>query len=174
MMMRLSFMFGVAAVLLSGCVALRDEYDIRPVSSDGVPTAVEWQNDKQGEIARETDVSALVCFVETPAAAGALLSEVRGAYETDPLVATKIAAVTQLVADGKRTGAEAHRAVWCEALLSAAQTSADAYRKVFFLEQLRWCGRPDDIPAIRALGEGSSFAEVKSFTAIVVRELERK
>ena len=158
-----------ALVAVAGC-ATQDAYDIRPEAGDGVPTAVEWQNAHDKEIAAATQSPELAACVKTPAAADALLALVKPAYKTDPLVATKIAAVTQFVTGAKSASG---RAVWRTALLKAAKGSADAYRTVFFLEQLRWCGLAEDVPAVRALADASEDAGLKSFAAILVRELGR-
>ena len=159
-----------ALVAVAGC-ATQDAYDIRPEAGDGVPTAVEWQNAHGKEVAAATQQAELAVCVKTPAAADALLAQVRPAYETDPLVATKIAAVTQSVTGSKASAPG--RTIWRAALLKAAKGSSDAYRTVFFLEQLRWCGLAEDVPAVRALADASRDARVKSFAAILVRELGR-
>lgn len=159
-----------ALVAVAGC-ATQDAYDIRPEAGDGVPTAVEWQNAHDKEITAATQPPELAACVKTPAAADALLALVKPAYETDPLVATKIAAVTQSVTGPKASASG--RSVWRAALLKAAKGSADAYRTVFFLEQLRWCGLAEDVPAVRAIAVSSKDAGVKAFAAILVRELGR-
>ena len=86
----------VVALALAGC-ATRDAYDIRPEENDGVPTAVAWQDMHGQEIAKATQQEELAECVKTQTAADALLAQVKSAYGTDPLVATKIAAVTQFV-----------------------------------------------------------------------------
>lgn len=157
------------AMAFAGC-ATQDAYDIRPEEQDGVQNAVEWQNAHDREIAAATQPQDLAVCVKTAVAADALLAQVGPAYGTDPLVATRIAAVTQFVMASGSAG----RTVWREALLRAAKASTDDYRTVFFLEQLRWCGSAEDVPAVRALAESSARAGVKSFAAIAARELGRR
>ena len=161
-------MLGWAAVLLAvaGC-ATQDAYDIRPDENDGVPTAVEWQNAHDREIAAATQPEELSACVKTAEAADALLVQVRSAYETDPLVATKVAAVTQFVMASDPVG----RAVWRKALLGAAGKSSEAYRTMFFLEQIRWCGAVDDVEAVEKISASSRCEKVREFCSVVVREL---
>jgi len=158
--------------LFVGC-ATKDVYDIRPEGEDdGIPTAVAWQNDHDAELTAAMKPAALAECVKTPAAADALLAEVKGAYATDPMVATRVAAVTQLVMCPKCKKAPAGRKVWSAALLRAAEGSTDAYRTMFFLDQLRWCGTADQKAAVLALGAHAKDACVKDFAAWVARELK--
>ena len=87
-----------ASSLLVACTtaketAKKNEYDIRPDEKAGqkVQTAVEWQNANDAKLAEQTKPETLVKFVESPAAADALLAQVGTAYTGDPLVLTQIA-----------------------------------------------------------------------------------
>ena len=165
-------MFAMAAAALAvGCVT-KDPYDIRPEGEDdGVPTAVAWQNANDAALEAAMKPQVLAAYVQSAAAADALLAEAKPAYRTDPMVATRIAAVTQLVMCPKCDKAPAGRAVWTAALIKAAGASTDSYRTMFLLDQLRWCGKPEQADRVLAIGAKAKDPAVKEFAAWTVREL---
>ena len=55
--------------------------------------------------------------------------------------------------------------------VGAAADAPDAYRAMFFLDQLRWCGNPSDAAKVKALGGKSGEKSVKDFAAMVAAEL---
>ena len=161
----------LSASFLAGCIT-KDPYDIRPTGEDaGVPTAVAWQNANDRALSQSMSPESLGAHVQSSEAADALLAQVKGAYVTDPMVATRIAAVTQLVMCPTCKKAKPARAVWSSALLAAAAASEDAYRTVFLLDQLRWCGTPDQAERVQAIGDKAKEPCVKEFAAWVAREL---
>lgn len=139
-MKRLSLVL-LASALLSACTTAKDAYDIRPDdTADKTPTAVEWQNSNDAELAARTKPDVLVKFVESPAAADALLAQVGAAYAGDPFVLTQIACVSQLVMCPKCPKAPGYRKVWVAALKRARDAAQDGYVKTFCDQQLWWCG----------------------------------
>ena len=140
-------------------------------SVKGVPMAVEWQKENAAEIEAATAPDALAAILADDAATKALLSEVKGAYTTDPLVATKIAAISQLVMKPGDANAAA-RGRWSAALLQAARSSGDTYKTMYFLDQLRWCGDKSDVPEIMKIGAESNSKAVSGFAEMVVREIK--
>ena len=163
----------LAAAALTAHAQLAKEYDIRPATTAGAaPTAVQWQDANDSVLAAATTPEALAPFRAHPQAADALLARVKPAYETDPLAATQIAAISQLVMRPDRVTAPAERELWVGALLRAAQASQETYRTLFLLDQLRWCGKDDQAAAVRRLGETTKDAAVKAFAAMVARELD--
>lgn len=130
--------------------------------------AVEWQNANDKELAAAIADAELDKAVASSAAADALLAGVAGAYDTDPLLATKVAAVTARTMEPGRTAA---RRIWADALLKAATESKDDYRTMFFLEQLRWCGFRSQRDGVRKIGEKASAKGVKDFVEMLLREL---
>ena len=165
-------MFAMAmAALAVGCVT-KDPYDIRPEGKDdGVPSAVAWQNANNAALEAAMKPQALAAYVQSAAAADALLAEVKPAYQTDPMAATRIAAVTQLVMCPKCDKAPAGRAVWTAALIKAAEASSDSYRTMFLLDQLRWCGKPEQADRVLAIGAKAKDPCVTEFAAWTAREL---
>jgi|SRR5574344_709970 hypothetical protein len=144
------------------------------MSSDAkLPMAVEWQRRNDAAIKAETTPEKLKACVADAPSAGALLAQVKGAYDTDPMAATKIAAVSQLVMCAKWPEAPKARRIWTKALLASVATMPDAYRVNYFLDQLRWCGRKEDVPCVRAIGEKASDPAVRDFAFLVARELDR-
>lgn len=136
------------------------------------PMAVEWQGAHLDEIAAATDCGELSKIVASEATALALLAKVKDGYATDPLVAIQIAAVSQAVMNPKCPKASAGREVWTGALVKSARSAASSYLKLYFLDQLRWCGRPGDVAAVRELGRLSGDKGVADFAVLVAAELE--
>ncbi len=136
-----------------------------------VDTAYNWQQANIDALAKATSAEALAPFVASDAAAAELLARVRAAYATDPVDMVRIAAVTQGTMNPKSPLA-ARRARWTAALVKAARFAPDAYRKMFYLDQLRWCGATSDAASVREIGSKSKDKAVRDFAAQVARELK--
>ena len=106
---------------------------------DGYQMAYEWQRANPKLVEDATKPEVLKKFVETPAAADALLAKIGTSYDGDPVVLTQIAAVTQLVMCPKCPKAPACRKVWVAALERARATTDDGYVRTFCDQQLRLC-----------------------------------
>ena len=106
---------------------------------EGYQMAYEWQRANSKAVADATKPEVLKTFVETPAAADALLAKIGTSYDGDPVALTQIAAVTQLVMCPKCPKAPACRKVWVAALERARAASDDGYVKTFCDQQLRLC-----------------------------------
>jgi len=140
-------------------------------SVEGAPMAVEWQRANAAEIEAATDPDAIRLILADDGAINALLSEVNDAYATDPFVATRIASASQFVMKPGGANAAA-RGRWRTALLRSARSSGDAYRTMYFLEQLRWCGDKSDAVEIAKIGAESNSKAVADFAAMVCREIK--
>ena len=106
---------------------------------DGYQMAYEWQRANPKLVEDATKPEVLKAFVETPAAADALLAKIGTAYDGDPVVLTQIAAVTQLVMCPKCPMAPVCREVWVAALERARTGTDDGYVRTFCDQQLRLC-----------------------------------
>ena len=106
---------------------------------DGYQMAYEWQRANPKLVEDATKPEVLKKFVETPAAADALLAKIGTSYDGDPVALTQIASVTQLVMCPKCPKAPACRKVWVAALERARAASDDGYVKTFCDQQLRLC-----------------------------------
>lgn len=148
------------------------DYGKAMASNKELPMAVEWHNQNAAALAKETDFKALQQYVMLPKNADDLLAQVKEAYKTDPMVATKIAGVSQIVMCQKWEKAPAAREIWTCALLGAAEKAPDEYRKMFFLDQLRWCGKSAQADKVLAVGEKSGSKAVKDFATMVAAELK--
>jgi hypothetical protein len=166
-------------------VAPYNNYGPAMASTAEKPLTSEWQKQQAEAIAAATSDDALAAIASRPAAAEALLAKVRGAYETDALTLTQIAAVTQWVMRRDAwwtpvcfwTVSHAEgRKVWVRALLKQAETAQDAYVKTFCLDQLRWCACPcPALPArVRALADASKDAGVKAMASMVLRAVSAR
>ena len=156
--------------------------DMKPEAAKGAeaPTGAEWQDANGDRLAAETPDGALAAAVADTASAKALLGKLKGAYLTDALVASKIAAVTQYVMIGAdaawyefwRTSRSGERELWSEALLSVAAEAKDPYIQQFCLDQLRWCGKCSQSAKVRGIASAAGAKEVREFAFLVARELE--
>ena len=115
-------------------------------STEKNPLAANWSIAHDAEIAAATEESVLAAFVVDAAAADALLSKVKGAYETDPLVMVQIAAVTQWVMGEEpfflffwKPSPAAGREVWTEALSRKISQTQDGYVRTFCQQQIDLC-----------------------------------
>lgn len=148
------------------------DYGKGMASDKTLPMAVEWHNQNAAALAKETDFQELQQYVMLPKNADDLLAQVKEAYKTDPMVATKIAGVSQIVMCQKWEKAPAAREIWTCALLGAAEKAKDDYRKMFFLDQLRWCGKNAQADKVLAVGQKSGSKAVNDFAAMVAKELK--
>lgn len=138
-----------------------------------LPMAVEWHNQVADGLSKATSFEALQQYVMLPKSADGLLDQVKTDYKTDPMVATKIAGVSQIVMCQKWDKAPAAREIWTTALLKAAENAPDEYRKLFFIDQLRWCGKPAQADKVLAIAEKSGSQSVKDFAKMVASELRQ-
>jgi len=143
------------------------------------PMAVEWHNMYETALERAADPTVLDGHTANVESAMALLRCLKGAYTTDPLVFAVVAATTQRVMSPAarkcplRFWGKNARDVWSEALLAHAGESTDAYVQMACLDQLRWCGKPSQAAAVRAVAEKAKDKSVKDFAAMVGREIAK-
>ena len=141
------------------------------------PMAVEWQNANDAELAKLDDAWADGFLEGGKTAIDELLAEVKPGYATDALKATQIAVLTQRVMATfpqpwwKFWASEEHpaRSLWASRLLAFASESKSVDVKLFFLDQLRWCGYPRQAAGVLAV-KGSK--EVGDFAEMVASELK--
>ena len=165
--------FVVAVLAAATCFAVgkkKDAYDIRPEAAKAAdaPAAEKWQAQNKAKLAEATKDDVLAAFVKDAASASALLSEVKPGFQTCPVKAFQIAAVTQYV---MRPGNEG-RALWTEQLLAFAAKAEKNDVKMFYLSQLRWCGLKAQAAKVRELGKAAKEKCVKDFAELVASELD--
>ena len=154
-------------------------YGAGMASDKASPMAVEWHDANRTALETETSDDKLATFAEDAESARALLSKVLPAYATDPLAAIQIAAVSQYVMRAEpgwwefwKWFGESPRAIWTAALLEAAANAPDAYCAEYFLDQLRWCGYPEQAAKVLEIGKASKCCAVKQFAKMVAAELD--
>ncbi len=149
----------------------KDAYDIRPDAAKkaDAPSSEKWQQDNRAKLEELTKTCVLAAFVKDEASAAALLSEVKPDYKTCPEKAFQIAAVTQYVMT--KEGA-AGRKLWAGQLLAFAERADKPDVKMYFMDQLRWCGCKCQAEKVRALGVAASCKCVKDFAVMVASELD--
>ena len=148
----------------------KDAYDIRPeaAKSADAPTSEKWQLDNKAKLAEATKTEVLAAFVKDEASAAALLAEVKPEYKTCPVKAFQIAAVTQYVMCPKQ---KAGRALWTAQLLAFAEKAEQPDVKMFYIDQLRWCGLKTQAAKVVEIGKASGKKCVQEFAEQVSAEL---
>ena len=122
------------------------DYGAAMTDSAKSPFAVGWSRAHDAEIKAATEEDVLAACVTDAESAAALLGKVKSAYESDPLVLTQIAAVTQWVMTDDpcflcfwKPSPSAGRKVWTEALARKIAESKDDYIRTFCRQQLDLC-----------------------------------
>ena len=122
------------------------DYGAAMTDSAKSPFAVGWTQAHDAEIKAATEEDVLSACVADAASAAALLGKIKPAYESDPLVLTQIAAVTQWVMTDDpcflcfwKPSPSAGRKVWTEALARKIAESKDDYIRTFCRQQLDLC-----------------------------------
>ena len=163
-------MLAAATCLAAEQQKKKDAYDIRPeaAKSADAPTSEKWQLDNKAKLAEATKTEVLAAFVKDEASAAALLAEVKPEYKTCPVKAFQIAAVTQYVMT--KEGA-AGRKLWAKQLLAFAEKAEQPDVKMFYIDQLRWCGLKAQAEKVRELGKASGKKCVQEFAEQVATEL---
>ena len=128
-------------------------------------TAAQWADKNKDTLAAIHEASLADTLKQGAAALEKLFAEIKTGGTSDALASTHIAALTQYVM--RPNGAPARRA-YTEALLAAAQRAAEADVTCFFLNQLRWCGLPNQAAAIKAF-EKSTAPGVAALATMTVQ-----
>ena len=122
------------------------DYGVAMKDSTKSPFAVGWSQAHDVEIKAATEEDVLAACVADAASAAALLGKIKPAYDSDPLVLTQIAAVTQWVMTDDpcflffwKPSPSAGRKVWTEALVLKIAESKDDYIRTFCRQQLDLC-----------------------------------
>ena len=165
--------FIVAVLAAATCFAAgkkKDAYDIKPgaAKATDAPAAEKWQAQNRAKLAEATKDEVLAAFVKDAASASALLAEVKPGFQTNPIKAFQIAAVTQYVMLPGKSG----RALWTEQLLAFAEKAEQPDVKMYYLDQLRWCGLKAQAGKVRELGKASGKKCVQEFAEQVATELD--
>ena len=154
-------------------------YTAGTASSKENPSLADWHNANRAAIEAETSEAKLAEFASSAESAKALLAKVKPAYATCPMVAVQIAAVSQYVMGADPSWwefwkwfSDTPREVWTAALLDAAASAPDTYRAESFLDQLRWCGFPEQAEAVRAIGKNAKCKALRQFAKMVADELD--
>ena len=147
----------------------KDAYDIKPGAAKptDAPASEKWQAQNKAKLAEATKDEVLAAFVKDAASAAALLAEVKPGFQTCPVKAFQIAAVTQYVMLPGKAG----RALWTEQLLAFAEKAEQPDVKMFYIDQLRWCGLKAQAAKVRELGAAAKEKCVKDFAELVASEL---
>ena len=147
----------------------KDAYDIKPGAAKptDAPASEKWQSQNKAKLAEATKDEVLAAFVKDAASASALLAEVKPGFQTCPVKAFQIAAVTQYVMLPGKAG----RALWTEQLLAFAEKAEKPDVKMYYLDQLRWCGLKAQAEKVRELGKASGKKCVQEFAEQVATEL---
>ena len=160
----------LAAVTCFAAGKKKDAYDIKPgaAKATDAPAAEKWQAQNKAKLADATKDEVLAAFVKDAASASALLAEVKPGFQTCPVKAFQIAAVTQYVMLPGKAG----RALWTEQLLAFAEKAEQPDVKMFYIDQLRWCGLKTQAAKVVEIGKASGKKCVQEFAEQVATELD--
>jgi len=128
-------------------------------------TAAQWADKNKEALASITDASLADTLKQGAPALEKLFAEIKTDGASDPVASTRIAALTQYVM--QPAGAQARKA-YAGVLLAAAQRAEAADVACVFLNQLRWCGLPEQAPALKAF-ESSDKPGVAALAAMTVQ-----
>lgn len=136
--------------------------------SQGADSAAGWALANKEPLAAMTPESFQPLFQQGEAALQALFAGFQPEGKSDPIVITRIGAVTQYVADPKTPVAQ--RKLYADALLSAAEKASNKESICFFLDQLRWCGMAHQREKLLQF-QSSKMPEVAELAAITLESL---
>ncbi len=132
-------------------------------------TAAQWAEKNKEALATLTAATLADTLKQGAPAFEKLFAEIRTDGESDPVASTRIAALSQAV----MLTANAHaRKAYAAALLSAAQRATAGDVTCFFLDQLRWCGLPEQATALRAFEKSDKpgVAALATLTVLAVTD----
>lgn len=172
-----NIIFSFAAVLATSFALCADSNtDYRkmalpePEEKGAAPLGTKWHLDNLDELKRATSDKAIADILSSREKTDELLSNVKGAYLTDPMKAHVISAVTRHVMLPSNAS---KRKMWADALLSASSSAKDDYVAMFCLDQIRWCGCECNVKAVEEIMAKTKSKMLRSFCQRVVRELKR-
>lgn len=181
------FLFALAVSAFNLVFAARDpnykdpneygDYNLAMASNPDFLKAVEWQNTNNTCILKIDNAWCAEQFAKGEANLEKLLGQVEGAYNSDAMVLTKIAALTQYAMVCKAPwwtfgiGRSDERLLWTKLLLAKAALSKDNYVKMFMIDQLRWCAFSNQAKDLENIAKASSDVGVKSIACMAIREI---
>ncbi len=136
-----------------------------PLMAQQPLSAAQWAVQQKDALSTITETSLADTLKQGAPALEKLLAEVKTGGVSDPVALTRIAALTQYV---MRPAGTAARKGYTDALLTAAQRATEADVTCFFLDQLRWCGLPQQADAIKAF-EKSAATGVAALASMTVQ-----
>jgi len=134
-------------------------------------TAAQWANENAPALESAVDPTALAELVKKGQPAyDALFAQIKTGGEADAIASVTVAALSQFVM--KTDTPKPARKAFADALLAAAQKAKEADVVCFYLDQLRWCGLPEQARAITAFTASAepSIAELAKITLYAVTD----
>lgn len=142
----------------------------KPEEVGAAPLGTKWHAVNAELVATETSDKALEVWLSSSEKCQELLLKVKTGYQTKPIDAIVIAAVTQYVMTPNKA---AKRGFWVKSIISELKKTNDAMIAHFYLDQLRWCGEKEQIPEIKAAVSQIKNKELQKFVEQLFRELNR-
>jgi len=152
------------------CLLLTLAASLLVCASHAQKTVAQWANEN-AQTLNAIDTPALAALIRQGAPAyDALFAQIKTGGDADAVASITIAALSQFVM--KTDTPKATRKVYADALLAAAQKAKDADVVCFYLDQLRWCGMPEQARAITAFTTSTepSIAELAKVTLYAVTD----
>ncbi|MBO5643562.1 MAG: hypothetical protein J6S51_06130 [Kiritimatiellae bacterium] len=155
------------------------DYKVAMASVSNNPMAVEWHAANRAELDLIDDAWCKGVFAGGEASLMKHLDAVKGAYISEPLELTRIAALTQYAMKAKSPwwtfgfAKSKERVLLTNLFLKKASDPKDTYIQMFFIDQLRWVAFPEQALEVKKIGEKSSDKGVKSIADMAWREISK-
>lgn len=155
------------------------DYKVAMASVSNNPMAVEWHAANRAELDFVNDAWCRGVFAGGEKALMKHLDAVKGAYQSEPLELTRIAALSQYAMKTKAPwwtfglAKSKERVLLSKLFLKKASDSKDAYVQMFFIDQLRWVALPEQALEVKKIGVMSSDKGVKSIADMAWREISK-
>lgn len=142
----------------------------KPEEKGAAPLGTKWHAKNAQLVADVTKEDHLEMWLSSKDRCDELLSRVQTGYQTKPIDAILIAAVTQYVMKNQDF---AKRQLWVKSIISRLNKTSDSMIAHFYLDQLRWCASVEHIQEIKSAVSRINDVELIKFVDLLIREINR-
>lgn len=130
-------------------------------------TAAQWATENKAALEQITEPALAEILKKGQPALDELFAKIKTNGESDPVASVTVGALSEYA---MTVSSSKERAFYAQALLTAAQKAQAADVVCFYLNQLRWCGLPQQEKAILAFSKNSdaSIADLAKIVAYAV------
>ncbi|MBO5643041.1 MAG: hypothetical protein J6S51_03445 [Kiritimatiellae bacterium] len=169
----LTFIISITLCAIQLSAAPKTDYEkmaqAKPEEKGAALLGTKWHAKNAQLVADTTTDECLEIWLSSKEKCDELLSKVQTGYQTKPIDAILIAAVTQYVMRSN----VAKRELWVKSIISRLNMTMDSMIAHFYLDQLRWCASQEHIPEIKSSVSRIKDVELKKFLDLLIREIKR-